>query len=145
MASHMTTKGLFDILDRAVSGGSAADLRVLAVDTPPANAAAAANLNFVDDVVADELSGTGYARRTLTGEAAGEDDANDRANIDATDPTTYSAINAGTIAGLWLFRFVTDDTDSRLWGFLDVADIVTNGGDVSILINALGLLTAASA
>lgn len=138
MASYWTNKGRRDF---GVVDASAADLRVLLVDTPPASAAAAADLNFVADVVADELAGTGYGRRTLTGEAVNEDDTNDRAVLDANDPTIYTAIDAGTIAGGWVFRQVTNDADSVLWCFLDVADLVTNGGDITLLFNANGIST----
>lgn len=145
MANWGTNKGRFDILNRWLSGsGGAADLGVLAVDTPPASAGAAADLNFVADVVADELAGTGYSRITLASEAAGENDTTDLANVDATDPSaqTLSADN-GTIAGWWVYRVVTNDADSILIGFLDTTDLVTNGGNVQLIFDAAGLITLA--
>ena len=42
---------------------TAVTLRILLVDTAPASQAAAAAVNTIADVVANELSGTGYARR----------------------------------------------------------------------------------
>jgi hypothetical protein len=138
VASWVSTKGTFEIANLAVASQ---DLRLLLVDTPPASQAAAQDVNFVADVVADELSGTGYARRTLAGESVTEDDTNNRTSIDATDPAVYTGINAGTIAGGWIYRQVTNDADSPAWAFLDVADIVTNTGDVTLSFHANGIIT----
>lgn len=138
MASYWTNKGKKEIVDR---DATAADLRLLLVNTPPASAGAAADLNFVADVSANELSGTGYARKTLATKTITEDDTNDRAVFDCDDPSVYTALNAGTIAGAWVFRQVTNDADSALWMFLDCTDLVTNGGDVTVTINSAGLST----
>lgn len=138
MASYVTNRGKAELASQAAAS---ADLRLLLVDTPPASAAAAADLNFVSQVSADECSGTGYARVTLAGEAVTEDDTNDQAVLDANDPATYSGANFGTIAGGWVFRQVTNDADSPVWCFLDVADIVTNGGDVTLSFAAAGIIT----
>jgi hypothetical protein len=137
VASYWTNKGKVDQASVAVPS---ADLRILLVDTPPASAAAAADLNFVADVVAVEIAATNYVRKTLTGEAVTEDDANDRAVIDADNPSTWTALGGAlndTIAGGWIFRQVTNDADSVLWCFLDlVPDLVTNGSDVILSFHA---------
>lgn len=142
MSSMWTNKGKADLIAGGISGRT---FRVMLVSAEPASAAAAADLNFVADVVADELSGTGYARQTLSGVVATEDDTNDRALLDASDPATYSAINAGTIAGAWVYRRVAGgdvDANDILWCFVDlVPDLVTNGGDITLQFNALGIST----
>lgn len=92
---------------------------------------------FVDDVSADELSGTGYVRKTLAGKAVSIDTTNHRAIFDATDPV-WTGLDAGTINGAVLFKFVSDDTDSPVIGFLDATDLVTNGSDVTLVFNAGG-------
>lgn len=143
MAEYWTNKGKADL---AKVDFTASTMKVLAVSAAPASAAAAADLNFVSDVVANELtnvSGTGYVRKTLSGLTIVEDDTNDRAFIDCND-FTYTAINAGTIAGLWVYRQVVpatpNDAADILWCFLGAAQ-VTNGGDINVAINALGLST----
>ena len=141
MASYWTNKGKADL---AGQDPTAATLRIMLVNTAPASAAAAADLNFVADVAANELAGTGYARQTLSGVTVTEDDTNDRAILDATNPATYTAINAGTIAGAWIFRRVgASDSNAVdvLWCFLDVPDLVTNGGDVNVQFAATGIST----
>ena len=97
--------------------------------------------DFVADVAANELSGTGYARKTLTGEATSQDDVNNRAEGDANDPT-WTAINAGTAAAAILFAFVTNDADSWLIAHIDTGGfpITTNGGDLTIQFNAEGVI-----
>lgn len=139
MASHWTNRGKYRLAHSGVNGKT---FRLLLVDTPPASGAAAADLNVPNDVVADELSGTGYGRKTLANVAVTERDASDNAMIDADDPSTYSAINAGTIAGGWVVERVgggDDDANDHLWLFLDTNDLVTNGGDVDLAIAAAGL------
>lgn len=118
---------------------------MLLVNTPPASAAAAADLNFVADVVAVELAATNYVRKALANVVVTEDDANDRALIDADDPSTWASLGGAlndTIVGAWVFRQVTNDADSILWCFLDVSpDVPTNGGDVLLSLSALGIST----
>jgi hypothetical protein len=141
MASWWTNKGKADL---AKTDPTAATLRILLVNTAPASQAAAADLNFVADVVAGELSGTGYARQTLAGVTVTEDDTNDRAILDATDPATYAGINAGTIAGAWIYRRVggaDSDAVDVLWCWIDTPDLVTNGGDVNVAFAATGIST----
>lgn len=143
MANWRTNKGAFDVLSRYLAGsGGAADLRALAVDTPPASQAAAADLDFVSAVTADELAGTGYSRFTFAGETATENDTTDLAAIDVTDPSPQTlGSDNGTIAGWWVYRFVTNDADSVLVVFLDTADVVTNGGNVAFVPAAAGIIT----
>lgn len=128
MASLWTLAGAKDLVDNGV----ASDLRLLLVDTPPASQETAEDLVNVSEVTADELAGTGYGRATLTGEGATVDDPGNRTTLDADDPATYSGLDAGTIAGGWVFRQVTNDADSVLWCFVDCDDLVTNGSDVDL-------------
>ena len=50
--------------------------------------------DFIADVVANEASGTGYARLTVSGKTITIDDTNDRWVLDCDD-FAYSAINTG--------------------------------------------------
>lgn len=101
--------------------------------------------DFVSDLGAVELSGTGYVagfgnsgRKTLTSKAVNLNDTNDRAEFDAAD-LTWSAISAGTMAAVVIIREATSDADSELIAYLDPTDIVTNTGDLIITWPATGL------
>lgn len=109
--------------------------------------------DFVDagganDVVDHELNGTGYTggyagsgRRTLGSKTITEDDTNDRGVFDAADPSSWTGMNAGTIAAIVVFRNGSaDDTTSLLIAYLDPSDLVTNGSDVALIFAALGIL-----
>lgn len=100
------------------------------------------------DVQSGELSGTGYTggfagsgRKTLASKTVTESDANDRAEFTAA-AITWTAINAGTIAGMVLVKEITNDTSSRVIAFLDSSSfpLVTNGGDVTITPASAGLI-----
>jgi len=94
---------------------------------------------FVSSVVANELSGTGYSRKTLAGKSVTIDVGNSRVSFDATDPV-WTGLNAGTIGGAVLFKQVTNDADSPVICFLDPTNLVTNGSDVTLQFNASGIL-----
>jgi len=85
--------------------------------------------SFVADVVADELSGTGYSRKTLGTKAVAT-----VANVirfTAADPS-WTGLNAGEINGAIIFKQVTNDADSILIAYLEITNLVTNGSDVTI-------------
>lgn len=95
--------------------------------------------DFVSDVVADELSGTGYTRKTLAGKSVTLDNGNNRVTFDATDPV-WTGLDAGVIGGAVIFKQVTNDADSPLICFLDPTNLTTNGSDVTLQFNAAGIL-----
>jgi hypothetical protein len=95
--------------------------------------------DFVADVVADELSGTGYTRKTLAGKTVTLDGVNHRVTFDATDPV-WTGLDAGTIGGAVVFKQVTNDADSPVLCFLDPTNLTTNGSDVTLQFNAAGIL-----
>lgn len=101
--------------------------------------------NFASDLTS-ELSGTGYAsgfggsgRKTLSSKALVEDDTNDVAYFDAAD-VTWTGINAGTIGYAAIVQRGASDAASPLIAVIDVADTVTNGGDITIQWGALGII-----
>lgn len=102
----------------------------------------------VSTASAAELSGTGYTggfggsgRKTLTSKTFTQDDPNNRGYFSAAN-LVWTAINAGTIAGLVLIKEITNDASSRLIAYIDSASmpIVTNGGDVTLTPNVAGFL-----
>lgn len=106
---------------------------------------------FLDDVGADdfvdgELSGTGYVagfgnsgRKTMASKTVVYDTTNNRVEFDAAD-ITWTAINAGTIAHATLLKEITNDAASPIIAEVDVADTVTNGGDITITWDAQGII-----
>lgn len=98
---------------------------------------------FVADLTpgSNELSGTGYARKTLTSLATSQDNTDNRAELDCAD-VDFTGINAGTAAAAVVFVQVTNDADSWLAGFYDEGGFPfpTNGGNLTLQINAEGLV-----
>lgn len=102
-----------------------------------------------NDAVDHELTGTGYAagwggagRKTLGTKSWGVDKPNDRAEFTCAN-ITWSGIDAGTAAALLIIKEGgANDTTSRLIAHIDSGGfpIVTNGGDLTVQINAEGLL-----
>ena len=78
---------------------------------------------------------------TLTTTAAAADATNNRATMDATD-VTYTSLGAGTrtVAGVLVYKFVTNDTDSIPICWHEEA-FTPNGGNITISWNAAGVLT----
>ena len=143
MASGQYTKAL----ELAVAGGvlwTSGTIRVLLVDSSYAYDPDHAT---VADVIADELGVSGYARATLASKTATLDAGNNRVSLDAAD-VTFSALGVGaTIGGAVVFRRAggADDNTDLLLAFVDLNDLVTNGGDVVIAWNAGGILRFAVA
>lgn len=134
MASNLYNPGLEKLLDGTIAFETDT-INVLLVDT--VHTFDKTN-EFVSDIVANEASGTGYARKTLANAAIALDAANDRVEFDADNPS-YTALDAGTIAAAIIFKQVTNDADSPLIAQIDFADLVTNGSDVELQINSEGL------
>jgi hypothetical protein len=100
----------------------------------------AATHNVVNDVVGQELSGSGYSRKDLAGKSVTEDDTGNRAYFNATD-VVWNNITTAKVGGVILFQFVTDDNDSRLIGaVLFGAWPTPDGGDLTIEWNDDGIL-----
>ena len=87
---------------------------------------------------ASEASGTGYSRKALANKAVNVNDTDDRAEADADD-VTWTGLDCGTITYAFVYKEVNDDSDSPLICCLDFADLVTNGGDVTLQFASAGL------
>lgn len=94
--------------------------------------------DFVSDVVANEASGAGYARQNVAGQAIVIDDASDRADHDANNPT-FGPMTTN-FRYLILYKFETADADSQLHSYFDIGEQslvsalyrpLLNGGAVS--------------
>lgn len=96
----------------------------------------------------DEHTGGGYVRKTVDTQVFNEDLANNRGEFDGLD-ITWTALNStgttsGTndVAGILVYRHVTNDTDSVPIAYIDTGGLpkATNGGDFTITWNAEGIL-----
>lgn len=95
---------------------------------------------FVSTIGANELSGIGYVsgfngsgRKALASKTLAVDNVNNRSTYGAANPSTYTAINAGTAHAVVIIKEVTSDADSLLIAYLDlVSDQPTSGGDLNI-------------
>ena len=136
MAQTATNKGKHLFATGGIVPGTT-DLRLGLLKTL-ASHANVPDINFITDMEAHadfaELTVSGYSRQTLTGEAATEDDTNDRSNIDS-DNATFSALAAGeTIVGAFLFVHTGSDATASVVAIYDLTSTPTNGGDVTITI-----------
>lgn len=132
MASGWFDSGLRDVLDGTIS---------LITDTiklmlvGPGYAPNKAH-DFIDDLVAQELSGPGYTggfggagRKTIAGKAWSTDTTNHRVEF-TFNGVLWVAIDAGIGAYGILVKEITNDAASRLIGYLDFnPDVQFNGGD----------------
>lgn len=89
--------------------------------------------DFVSDVVANEATGTGYARQTLTGNAVSIDDTNDRVDHNANNVTITTLTS--TFRYAVVYRFVTNDADSILVAYFDLGAQSITASDFTIKWN----------
>lgn len=107
------------------------------------------NEEFVSDVLdggttAQEFTGTGYSRQTLSNATVTQDNTDDEAVLDA-DNTTFPSIDGDEVQGVLVYKQVGgDDTtpgDDPLIGFYDGGDfpITANGSDIVVEWPAEGI------
>lgn len=142
MASKWYAKGLLQIQNRTIDWVNDT-IKVMLVN---ASYTFDPDHDFVDDINANELSGTGYTggfngsgRKSLASKAIANDAANDRIEFDAADPSAWTGLNAGTIAWVILIKEITNDAASVPILALDPTNLVTNGGDVTLVFDAEGI------
>src|SRR3990167_4775059 len=104
MADLVTNKGKYELFT-GDANLDAADLRVGLIKTTPPTA----DTNFRSDVT--ELTVGGYAPQALTGETVTEDDTNDFAYLDATDPVFTALVAGGKSPFSFLYPRVTPPAD----------------------------------
>lgn len=132
---------------RAMDGNldldSPVDLRVLLLGTD-AEDRDHANLAAIITAGAVESTNTGYSRQALAGDATAQDDTNDRAEYDATDPVFSSIANDGTgnivAAIVYLYVDGTNANDIPIAHYDTNFPVTPNGSDITLQINAEGLI-----
>jgi len=97
--------------------------------------------DFVADLTpaSNEVTVSGYSRQTLGSKTRTIDDTNDRITYDAADPNFGTLAAGETVSAMVLFRFVTGDSDSILYGYYDLVDTATNGTSFTVTLGAAGL------
>ena len=142
MASKFYGKGLRKIVDRTIDWVGSANIKVMLLNAHTFSP----DHEFVSDVVADEFTGSGYTgghngagRKALASKAIADDTTNDRIEMDAADPSAWTAINTDLIAWIVVFEQGASDAASQLILILDPADLQTNGSDVTLVFNAEGI------
>lgn len=101
-----------------------------------------------NDAVDHEITVSGYTpgwggagRKTLASKAIVEDDANDRAEFDAADPTAWTLATGETVAAAIIIKEGgASDLTSRLIAYLDITDTPTNGGTFTLVFDAEGII-----
>jgi hypothetical protein len=105
---------------------------------------------FVADISANEVSGTGYTggyggggRKSVGTRTSGHNGTSHKAYIDADD-VTWTAIDAGTIGAVGVIKETGgSDATAIFIGAQDITDNTTNGGDWKLELHADGLFTLA--
>lgn len=106
-----------------------------------------------NDANEHEITGTGYTagfggagRLTLASKTITVDKTNDRGEFDCAN-LVWTAINAGTPSQMLVISEITNDLASPLIAHVDSGGfpIVTNGGDLTVTINAEGLIQLSTA
>lgn len=142
MASKWYGQGLLKVLDRTIDFAGDT-IKVMLVD---ATYTYSATHEFASDVNSHELSGTGYTggfagagRKTTASKTITNNTGSTRVEYDFAD-IVWTGLSAGTIGGMIILKETTNDAASRIIGFLDPTDLVTNGGDVTLVVNSGGAL-----
>lgn len=133
MALTMANRGLFTLLNTAITASS--DFRVLVFKTTLPTAAAVRDMNFVSDLLGatTEAAASGYARIDLASVAITESDASDNVVINAAAPTTAAIGSGETWLGIaYYVEAATDATRPLVAVALDMASQATNGGAITL-------------
>ena len=103
------------------------------------------DLNVVDDVLnvtnVNEMSGTGYVRKTLGGLTTTEDDTGNQVVLDAND-ITWTGIDAGIAQGILIYKYNASDASAQIISVHDTNfPKTTNGGDLTVAWPSTGVIT----
>lgn len=103
--------------------------------------------NFLSDVTGNanfhELSGTGYARQNVTSRAVTRVDGSTKVQLTAAN-LAYTAINAGTIKAILVYKDTGTGSTSDLIAYIDSGGSkITNGGNLTIQWGADGVVKLA--
>jgi hypothetical protein len=131
MANRVYTSGLELLANDALDWGSG-DIRAILIDNAGSYTFSAAH-ETVDELGANELSGTGYSRVSLAGKSVNTDAANDRVDFLA-NAITYTDLDAGEPQAIVIYMHVSgDDTENILISYHDGGfPRMSNGEDFTV-------------
>jgi len=144
MASLVYNRGKKEIMDNSIDLINDTIKAMLVTSGYVANA----DDNYIDegganDPVDHELSGTGYTLGgvTLTSKTITQNDTDDRGEFD-TDDLLWTAIDAGTAAGVIIYKSTGTPTTSTLIEYIDAGGfpVTTNGTNFTITLPTAGIL-----
>ena len=96
---------------------------------------------YVSEVVADELSGSGYERKVLPNKAFVRSLAGNYFAFDNTSNIVFTALDAGTVGGVVIFVERENDTNSILLAYLESTTFpfLTDGTDLELQFHSDGI------
>lgn len=98
-----------------------------------------ATVNKDDTSMTGHTTITGSTDQTLGSKTFTEDTTNDRIVYDAADSTWTAVASGETVQGIDIFQFVSNDAGSTPIAFIDITDLPTNGGDITLQWATTGL------
>lgn len=148
MADTVYNRGKYLITSGGVVWGTT-DVRALLIKTTDNGALPSSSWDVdLNDVAAllnvsniDELTGTGYVRKTMAGFTVTEDDTGNQSIMDAND-ITWTGIDAGTARAIVVYKYNASDSSAELISIHDTNfPKVTNGGDLTVQWPSTGVIT----
>lgn len=132
MSFTMANRGLYTLLNAAISGST--DIRVAVFKGSAPAASAIKDYNFLSDVTGamTEAAASGYSRADLAGVTLTENDGSDNVTLTATAPSWTSVAVGETWTALAYYIEGASDAARTLIGVdVPAATLVTNGGNVT--------------
>lgn len=132
MSFTMANRGLYTLLNAAISGST--DIRVAVFKGSAPAASAIKDYNFLSDVTGamTEAAASGYSRADLAGVTLTENDGSDNVTLTATAPSWTSVAVGETWSALAYYIEGASDAARTLIGVdVPAATLVTNGGNVT--------------
>ena len=129
MASFIYNEGAESLLDGTINWAS---------DTIKARLVASSFTPDKDNTVMTGHTAIG-TDQTLGSKTRTKDNTNDRVVYDAADPTWTAVAGGSTVGSVDIYKFGTNDADSIPICNIDVADIATNGSDMTLPFSANGI------
>ena len=133
MPHYMTNRGLYYLMNNAISGST--DIRAAVFKGAAPSAATIRDYNFLSELTAamTEAAASGYARADLAGVTITESDASDNVTITATGPT-FTSVAAGEtwVAIGYYIEGASDAARTLLSVDVPASTVVTNGGNITL-------------
>ncbi len=134
MASNLYNNGLLKLLNGNINYTSD-NIALLVVDNTY-------TFDRTDEFVSDltgEVSGTGYARLSLTSKTVTLNATTNTVVFDCADVSFNAITTSNAFSGAVVYDDTGVDSTSSLIGFFDMPETTTDGSDVNVTVSANGL------